>query len=65
MWYWKKIIKKKFINFDSNIKKVEKKIGFKISKNQKIIEYSPKSHEYLRNISKNLISKNARILKHN
>ena len=46
--------KKKFINFDSNIKKVEKKIGFKISKNQKIIEYSPLGLEYLKIISKKI-----------
>ena len=46
--------KKKFINFDSDIKKVEKKIGFKISKNQKIIEYSPLGLEYLKIISKKI-----------
>ena len=46
------------VSKDVDINKLENKIGIKISKNQKIIEYSPKSHEYLKNISKNLISKN-------
>ena len=52
----------KFVSKDIDINKLENKIGIKISKNQKIIEYSPKSHEYLRNISKNLISKNGGLL---
>ena len=39
---------KSFINIISNIKKIEKKIGFKISKNQKIIEYSPLALKYLK-----------------
>ena len=34
------------------ISKIEKVVGFKISKNQKIIEYSPQTLEYLKNISK-------------
>ncbi len=45
---------KSFINLDSNIKKIEEKVGFKISKNQKIIEYSPLTLEYLKNIKKKL-----------
>ena len=52
----------KFVSKNIDINKLENKIGIKISKNQKIIEYSPKSHEYLRNISKNLISKNGGLL---
>ncbi len=54
--------KKKFINIYSNIKKIEKKIGFKISKNQKIIEYSPLGLEYLKVISKKLNAKNGGLL---
>ena len=50
-----------FINKNSDIKKVEKKLGFKISKNQKIIEYSPLAIEYLKNISKK-IKKNGALL---
>ena len=52
----------KFINKEIDINKLENKIGIKISKNQNIIEYSPKSYEYLKNISKNLISKNGGLL---
>ena len=37
----------KFIEIISNIKKLEKKIGIKITDNQKFIEYS---HHYLLNI---------------
>ena len=52
----------KFVSKNIDINKLENKIGIKISKNQKIIEYSPKSHEYLKKISKNLISKNGGLL---
>ena len=52
----------KFVNKEIDINKLENKIGIKISKNQNIIEYSPKSYEYLKNISKNLISKNGGLL---
>jgi len=45
---------KSFINIDSDIKKIEKKIGFKISNNQKVIEYSPIALKYLKNISKKI-----------
>ena len=48
---------------DSSIKKVEKKIGFKISNNQKIIEYSPLALEYLKNISKKITDKKGALLK--
>ena len=43
---------KSFVNKDTSIKKVEKKIGFKISNNQKIIEYSPLALKYFLNILK-------------
>jgi len=40
-----------------NIKDIDKDLGFEISKDQEIIEYSPSSFEYLKDIS-NLIKKN-------
>ena len=40
-----------------NIKYIDKDLGFEISKDQDIIEYSPSSFEYLKDIS-NLIKKN-------
>jgi len=52
----------KFINKKININNLENKVGFKISKDQKIIEYSPLSHKYLRDISKILITKNGALL---
>ncbi len=39
-----------------NIKDIDKDLGFEISKDQEIIEYSPSSFEYLKDIS-NLIKK--------
>ena len=53
---------KSFVNKDTSIKKVEKKIGFKISNNQKIIEYSPLAIEYLKNISKKISDKKGALL---
>ena len=53
---------KSFINMDSDIKKIEKKIGFKISNKQKIIEYSPIALEYLKNISKKINNKKGALL---
>ncbi len=53
---------KSFVNKDTSIKKVEKKIGFKISNNQKIIEYSPLALEYLKNISKKIGDKKGALL---
>jgi len=58
----------KFVNFQTtnkafffekqiNIKKIEKKIDFKISNNQNFIEYSELGFDYLRNIAK-IIKKN-------
>ena len=52
----------KFSNKKINIKLIEKKIGFKISQNQRIIEYSPLSIEYFKLISKKLIKSSGGIL---
>ncbi len=56
-WYEKnikysKLSKPKFFDVLTNIKKLEKKIGFKISEGQKFIEYSPLTMKYLKIISK-------------
>ena len=48
----KKINKAEFIEQKIDIKKIEVNLNFEISKNQKIIEYSPVSFEYLKNICK-------------
>ena len=53
---------KSFINIDSDIKKIEKKIGFKISNNQNIIEYSPIALKYLKNISQKINNKKGVLL---
>jgi len=53
---------KSFIHIGTDIKKIEKKIGFKISNNQKIIEYSPIAFEYLKNISKKINNKKGALL---
>ena len=45
-----------------DIKKIEKKIGFKISNQQKFIEYSPLSIEYLKIISRKINSNGGGIL---
>ena len=47
----------KFNEQPINIKDIDKDLGFEISKDQEIIEYSPNSFEYLKDIS-NLIKKN-------
>ena len=47
----------KFTERKANIKNIEKKLNFEISKNQNIIEYSPKTFNYLKNIF-NFIQKN-------
>ena len=49
--------KPKFNEQPINIKNIEKNLNFEISKDQEIIEYSPSSFEYLKDIS-NLIKKN-------
>ena len=51
-----------FVNINSDIKKIEKEVGFKISSNQKIIEYSPLALEYLKNISKKIKNKKGALL---
>ena len=62
IWY------EKFVNFDNyskasfiekktNIKKIEKRLNFKISQNQNFIEYSEFGFDYLKNIS-NIIKRN-------
>ena len=66
-WYernvkFSKLNKPKFIDILINIKKIEKKIGFKISHKQKFIEYSPLSIEYLKIISKKINSNSGGIL---
>ncbi len=53
---------KSFTKINCNIKKIEKDLGFKISKNQKVIEYSPVALKYLKNISKKIILKNGCLL---
>ena len=49
--------KAKFNEQPINIKKIEKNLNFEISKGQEVIEYSPSSFEYLKDIS-NLIKNN-------
>ena len=47
-----KSMQKKIIDIKINIKKIEKKIGINISKNQKFIEFSPSSFDIIKKISK-------------
>tara|TARA_B100001063_G_scaffold215416_1_gene216374 strand:- start:550 stop:1596 length:1047 start_codon:yes stop_codon:yes gene_type:complete len=54
--------KAKFINKKINIKKVEKKINFKVSENQNFIEYSPLGLKYLQYIFKNIKKYNGGLL---
>ena len=61
-WYEKLIKissskKLSFVKQKTNIKKIEKKINFKISNKQNFIEYSPSGFRYLKDISK-IIEKN-------
>ena len=53
---------KKFTKIICDISEVEKKIGFKISKNQNVIEYSPLALKYLKNISKKIYNKKGCLL---
>ena len=53
----KEIDKAKFEEKFTDIKKIEKKLNFEISKDQEIIEYSPSSFEYLKDIC-GIIKKN-------
>ena len=52
----------KFVEIISNIKKLENKIGIKITNNQKFIEYSPLSFEYLKKISNQIKNENGGLL---
>ncbi len=52
----------KFREKKTNIKKIEKVLKFEISKNQKIIEYSPKTFKYLNTILKKIEKNNGGIL---
>ena len=54
--------KRQFVDILTNISKIEKKIGFKISHKQKFIEYSPLAIEYLKIISKKININNGGIL---
>ena len=51
-----------YLDIPFDIKKLEKKINFKISSKQKFIEYSPLSSEYLKNITKKIKLNNGGIL---
>jgi cyclopropane-fatty-acyl-phospholipid synthase len=58
-WYEKSIKKNninkyEFVNVITNIKNLEKKIEINLSKNQKIIEFSPLSYKYLNIISEKI-----------
>ena len=53
----KEINKVEFKEYMTDIKKIEKNLKFEISKNQDIIEYSPLSFKYLKDIC-NIIKKN-------
>ena len=66
-WYernvkFSKLNQPKFIDILNDIKKIEKKIGFKISHKQKFIEYSPLSIEYLKIIARKINSNSGGIL---
>ena len=53
---------KSFVNFNSNIKIIEKKVGFKISSNQQFIEYSPLALKYMKDISNKINEKKGALL---
>jgi cyclopropane-fatty-acyl-phospholipid synthase len=66
-WYernvkFTKLNKSGFVDILTDIKKIEKKIGFKISYKQKFIEYSPLSIKYLKIISEKINTNNGGIL---
>ena len=54
--------KQEFLDIPFDIKKLEKKIEFKISYKQKFIEYSPIAFEYLKNITNKIKCNNGGIL---
>jgi len=66
-WYernvkFSKLNKPEFFDVLTDVKKLEKKIGFKISYKQKFIEYSPLTMKYLKKISKKINSNSGGIL---
>mgnify|MGYP001188271020 CR=1 FL=1 len=63
-WYERNvnIDKLEFLDNLIDIRNIEKKLGFKVSENQKFIEYSPLTIDYLKIISKKIISNNGGIL---
>ena len=52
----------KFRKKKANIKSIERELRFEVSKNQNIIEYSPKTFEYLNNILKKIEKNDGGIL---
>ena len=58
----KKIDQAEFKEHKADIKKIEKNLKFEISKNQEIIEYSPVSFEYLKDICTTIKSNDGGIL---
>ena len=58
----KKINQAKFDEQFIDIKKIEKKLNFEISKDQEIIEYSPSSFKYLKDICKIIKNNNGGLL---
>ncbi len=54
--------KRSFKNIISSVKKIEKKLKFKISKNQDVIEYSPLGVEYIKKIAKKITVKKGGLL---
>jgi len=51
-----------FVNKKTNIKKFEKKIGIKLSNKQNVIEFSPLTMKFIKQISKKLINNNGGLL---
>ena len=55
-------ITRKYFDIKFDIKKLEKKVGIKISKNQNFIEFSPMQFQYLKEISKIINANNGGLL---
>jgi NADH dehydrogenase [ubiquinone] 1 alpha subcomplex assembly factor 7 len=66
LWYEKNVKftqkKMKFVDISFNMKQFEKKIGFDISNDQNIIEFSPLAMDYLKTISNNIKNSSGGIL---
>ena len=58
----KKLKEAKFTEKKTNIKKIEKKLNFKISKKQNVIEYSPETFKYLKTICETIQNNDGGIL---